>query len=532
MLRAAFSKDASRGSGPALTWLVMLLLLSGLVQLTNPGVSDVSWLIVVGERLLDGEHLYKDILEVNPPASLMIYMPAVGFARFLSVRAEYVVLGMMLVLSALTIIGAGRILDSVGLLPHPTNAVIAATLAFVTLPGNSFAQREHIGVVLMLPILALIARRTARSDVVVFRTALAVGIAAGLAVSIKPHFAAAILIPQLYSAWRTSSIRPFFHTENWTILAVGVSYLLVTLVWYPEFWFTVMPLISETYRLARVPFFTIFLIVLPFLLVVSIYCYTARINMRDPMNAVPLLASLGFLLGYFEQSKGWQYHYLPSVALMLYVVLQHALNNPLQLRSLNAPQTTFAPIRAASAVILLVLSAQHFAPQFQGSYQVESIVRALSPCPRVMALTGDLGFGHPFTRRVNGSWVGTVPSQWLTEASQSLLKQNSLDPAKRARLENWVKMDQLLAARDIRRGAPDVILIDLSPTSGFEGASHPQNWKMWAMENSDLKSLLAGYLSVATTTQVELFVRKSIIRNAGNMSSEILPYECNVPAVR
>ena len=29
--------------------------------------TDVSWLLVVCERMLDGQHLYRDIIEINPP---------------------------------------------------------------------------------------------------------------------------------------------------------------------------------------------------------------------------------------------------------------------------------------------------------------------------------------------------------------------------------------------------------------------------------------------------------------------------------
>ncbi len=29
--------------------------------------TDVSWLLVIGERMLDGQRLYRDIIEINPP---------------------------------------------------------------------------------------------------------------------------------------------------------------------------------------------------------------------------------------------------------------------------------------------------------------------------------------------------------------------------------------------------------------------------------------------------------------------------------
>ena len=48
-----------------------------LYQFTVPTGSDVSWLIVVAERVFDGQRLYVDIIESNPPMAVFIYLPAV-----------------------------------------------------------------------------------------------------------------------------------------------------------------------------------------------------------------------------------------------------------------------------------------------------------------------------------------------------------------------------------------------------------------------------------------------------------------------
>ena len=47
--------------------------------------TDVSWLITVGEKMLDGQRLYIDIFEVNPPASVWIYFPGIAVARAIGV---------------------------------------------------------------------------------------------------------------------------------------------------------------------------------------------------------------------------------------------------------------------------------------------------------------------------------------------------------------------------------------------------------------------------------------------------------------
>ena len=52
---------------------------------------DVSWLITVNEKMLAGQRLYLDIVEVNPPASIWLYTPFVWIAGQLQLRPEAVV---------------------------------------------------------------------------------------------------------------------------------------------------------------------------------------------------------------------------------------------------------------------------------------------------------------------------------------------------------------------------------------------------------------------------------------------------------
>jgi hypothetical protein len=50
--------------------------------------TDVSWLLIAGERMLDGQRLYADILETNPPMSVLVYIPAILIGRAMGLPAE------------------------------------------------------------------------------------------------------------------------------------------------------------------------------------------------------------------------------------------------------------------------------------------------------------------------------------------------------------------------------------------------------------------------------------------------------------
>jgi hypothetical protein len=50
--------------------------------------SDVAWLLTVGEKVLDGQRLYVDVIETNPPASVLVYVPAIALGRLLGIAPE------------------------------------------------------------------------------------------------------------------------------------------------------------------------------------------------------------------------------------------------------------------------------------------------------------------------------------------------------------------------------------------------------------------------------------------------------------
>ena len=63
------------------------------VQLIRPTNLDVSWLLTVNDRILAGVSAYQGVIELNPPASILLYRIPALIAKLLSIRAELVVAG-------------------------------------------------------------------------------------------------------------------------------------------------------------------------------------------------------------------------------------------------------------------------------------------------------------------------------------------------------------------------------------------------------------------------------------------------------
>src|SRR5262245_39342944 len=88
-----------------LPWIAIIALVTGAVAMRSvvAANTDVSWLVIAGERWLDGQKLYSDIIETNPPMAILVYVPAILIARSLGISAEIVVEGLLFAAIALSL---------------------------------------------------------------------------------------------------------------------------------------------------------------------------------------------------------------------------------------------------------------------------------------------------------------------------------------------------------------------------------------------------------------------------------------------
>ena len=161
-------------------------------------MADVAWLIDCDERWLAGAVPYRDFLEINPPASLLLYLPAVAFARTLGLAFGSRRVGASASLSqarrsAVSARDSARVARASG-----RASSLTAIVALVVLPGESFCERDHLAAVFGVPFLAatLGARRARRRRRVAL--ALLAGVGAGLMAAIKPPYALIGVLLALY----------------------------------------------------------------------------------------------------------------------------------------------------------------------------------------------------------------------------------------------------------------------------------------------------------------------------------------------
>src|SRR5258708_29145923 len=221
-------RQGSRVAAPALlaSLSIMILFLAAIVlRHFLAANTDVSWLLTVGERVLDGQRLYIDVVETNPPMAVLAYIPGIAIARALGLPAEVVTDGLMFALIFISLAIVARILRKSSVLDGAQGRLLAP-LAFAVvaiLPMQAFGQREHIAIVALLPLLAVFVVRM-NGQAPPTSMAIVAGCGAGFALSFKPHFAVGMLCAVGWLVIYSRSWKVAFTPENLTAAAIALLY--------------------------------------------------------------------------------------------------------------------------------------------------------------------------------------------------------------------------------------------------------------------------------------------------------------------
>ena len=499
----ARSQDSGSRAGPRLlpfngAWIAAgLLVLAAMALRAAWHVNgDVSWLLELAERTLDGAVPYRDFLEVNPPASILIYMPAVVLARLIGASPERMTDALLFLATFCSLTLCADILAKAGLIGRgrASKVGLCALVVLLILPFNSFAQREHIVVLAMLPILAALAARAEGARPGTAQLVLA-GIGAGIGIAIKPMFCLALVGPMFYlirrQPWRDALRQPE------TCIAAGLAalYGLGVILLVPDFSARVLPLVMRVYVPARLP--ALELVTQPTVIILAGLVFAfwrlGRATGEDVVGRVLILASLGFETVFLVQGKGFTYHAYPPIALAVL-----ACGSSLSIAVARGPRALLRDGRVDLALlaVLALASLLTFAERYDVETDSPGLSRAiatLSPHPRVLSITGDMTLGRVFARELGGEWMGSEPIAWVTLYAAAITPK----PEQDSRFAGAIRDEQELYAADIARQRPDVILVD----GPF--------WQRWAGADPALAHAFTGYQPAGQYGAVTLWRRET-----------------------
>ena len=521
-------------AAPSRAWVgaAGIVALAVAIQFRFGMMADVAWLVDCDERWLNGARPYVDFLELNPPASLWLYWPAVALARGLGLPSEAVVSAFGFACAGAAIALGALILR--GQREAGPGLALAALVALLLLPGQTFCERDHLAAVFGVPFLALTLAR-ARGVAPPAAFALAAGLGAGAMAAIKPPYA---LIPGLLAlyqlrraGWRSVLRSP----EYYAAAALALVYVAAVAPLFPGYVANELPFNAEVYVAVREPIAA--LIASPgamtFLFIAVTSAWAARGRMDEPEFAVPLIAAAGAGLAYLAQGKGWVYQATPAMmyaTLAAPVVLQAAppraylallagalaagvtapLGHNLGLAvavgvavgfGLDAARRGGALSRPAPFAFAAAVGAAcgFCTVERPATPKLESMLSGLGPHLTLGAISEDEGLGFPLVRRLGATWAMRAHSLIVSDYVRRLAAQRSGDAA---HLAAFAERDRANLVEDITRQRPDALLVGPTGT-----ALHAEVWA-----DPRVQAAIADYRRVATERKpgytAELWLRK------------------------
>ena len=485
-------------AAPALLpWLSVVILSIAAVVLRHllAANTDVSWLLTVGERVLDGQRLYIDVVETNPPMAVLVYIPGIAIARVLGLPVEVVTDSLMFaaIIVSLAIIASilrnSSVLD--GAQSRPLAPLAFAVLAI--LPMQAFGQREHIAILVLLPLLAVFSVRM-KGEAPSTWMAVVAGCGAGVALSFKPHFAVGILCAVGCVAIYSRSWKVVFTLENLTAAAIVLLYAASVIAFFPEFFTTIGPLVRDVYIPVGLSFQT--LLEKPALPIWGVTILaTIVLKRHDKIDAACLLlltTSLGFAAVFVLQRKGWPYHSYPMITLAI-LALAYALAS-------NTPRTALDRACRAGAILLFAILFARSMLWFDVAFDarpLQAAVARLGPNPKILAITAEPGLGHPLVRALNGTWVSRQQGLWVEAYLEYMRQHDMIGPQANLALDFYAARERAMLIEDINRVRPSVILVD-----NLTG-----DWSAGLQSHPDVSGLLRDFQLAETINGIEILSR-------------------------
>jgi hypothetical protein len=460
---------------------------------------DTSWNITISERLLAGDRLYVDVIETNPPFTVWLYLPAVYLAKLLGVAPEYLVYAYSY---ALCIFGLWFASFVARRARFPENSglytLLPAFLALLVLfPGNSFSERENLGVALLLPLLVLMAWRAANdpSSPPEWWVAALAGLSGSTMVLVKPYYAIMIIAPAFYVAWRQRSIRSLFAIEYWIVGFVCLSYLAAVLWLYPEFMRDVYPDLADTYL--RYKQYGPVLATYGGAYLVSI-CFLLFLRNGRALSPLVMVLAIGSVAGFVPlvyQGKGWAYHAYPALVLMLAAITCCAVE--------RSSARGAARLGIVQKMLLAAIVAVNWLPfKYSGKLEADFVasLRAAVDHPTIGLIGSGMESGHPLTRTIGGQWISAYCSDWLGGLAVlfARIARAQGNTVEAARLDAIVGNFLDAKIRELKAAKPDLMIVQKTDTF----------WISRVMQRDDFSSFMNDYRVLSEDENIRVYLRK------------------------
>jgi hypothetical protein len=324
---------------------------------------DQMWCLYVARRMLHGTALYgPHLLESNPPLIMWMLLLPTSTARILHLPQSLVFKLFVLAIEAAIAFLSLRLLRR---FPSPPAKARLWALAFAfvcvfgVVPARDFGQRDHLLVILCLPYVIAAALDLDSTTKLTLSMRLAIGVIAGLGVSLKPHH---MLVPAaIEAAFILKSRRVALRPEPLALLTTCVVYLGAIRLFTPAYLTTILPILRDTYwAIGHLSFPQLVIQAIQLHILAAATIALAAIagwRKLPPLNFFLLAAGIAATVAYYLQGTGWYYQQIPALGFFAFALCLELLDLA-ERNHLTMP--SWAPTAAAALSVLAITLTAHF----------------------------------------------------------------------------------------------------------------------------------------------------------------------------
>jgi hypothetical protein len=494
---------------------------------------DQSWLLYAAREILRGVKLNgPDLVETNPPFAVWFHIVPVLLGDLLHITVLYGFCCFWLGIAAAT--GAWsallfRRLYRPTLLGFWCFVLVECVVLLLAINGEDLGQREHMTAIFLLPYLVVAAFRIERKAISRMTCCL-VGVLAAVAICLKPQ---QILVGFFIEALVLLSLRRVRDWFDWSWVSLGlgmVLYVCSVRLFAPSYLTEMVPRLEQTYWGFNEPWQGVFHTAKYPLIVWSLgtllYAVLRKRLKFVTLASVLLAASVGGLIAYLQQHKGWHYQLICFVVfgcMLVGLIGIDLLQQWIGERSVRSSvavavaRKPFGPALVASAAALVSFAyiARHIDSKPYPEPQKEVLAEIFSAYPRGTSVTFLSVFPWEYpaileqdkvlgTRYVH-LWM--LPAIVRSEDPSSHQVKRYLSPATVAELSTLLRTTE---AQDIAHWKPTVVVVDRCTLHQFCDSSQKEQFGTlieWFQIDPQFREQWSNYAFQRTIEGLDVYTR-------------------------
>lgn len=280
---------------------------------------DTAWLIYAAKRFLEGQKLYVDILETNPPLIIWISTLPVMLGNLLHISSFQIFSFLVTILNLCSIFLIAVLIRKQVFFSDKINysvVILYISFALFLMSPAVYGQRELLFIALVLPYLFL-----SLSSIIRRPLSVLVIFMAAIGFAIKPFFMLLWGLNELHIAVEKRRFRTIFAWHNWFIGAVQITYFTSIYYFTPEYITEILPVLQVTYFTFNSPLENLLSPIIKIAGAAIAVVFLAKLKgeyLRIVLRmSVWLFACIGLII---VQRKEWINHLYPMTFMTLLII--------------------------------------------------------------------------------------------------------------------------------------------------------------------------------------------------------------------